>query len=124
MDRTDWSDENARADAYRQMERRCGVLRPDGEGHPCCRAPGHDGPHDFYSKAPREAGQRGQEPPRETLLAGLHAIIRRAPAVEPAYDDWAGDTERAERWGQEQGLYEAARIARRTLAGDPPTSQD
>lgn len=49
---------------------------------------------------------------RRTALEALEDIWRDAPEEEPKYDDWGGDTERAERWGQEHEHWRLARIAR------------
>jgi hypothetical protein len=52
---------------------------------------------------------------RALLVAALLEIIERAPETEPEYEDWGGDTEDAETWGQSAGLWEAAEIARGAL---------
>jgi hypothetical protein len=51
----------------------------------------------------------------EPLASALREIIRRAPDQEPEYQEWGGDTEDAETWGQSAGLWEAAQIARAAL---------
>ena len=43
------------------------------------------------------------------------AVVASAPEVEPEYEDWGGDTERAEVWGGLHGLWEAANALRAAL---------
>jgi hypothetical protein len=61
-----------------------------------------------------EAAAGLEEAPSQ-LVTALREIIRRAPDQEPEYQDWGGDTEDAETWGQSAGLWEAAEIAREAL---------
>lgn len=49
------------------------------------------------------------------LEAALKEIVRDAPETEPVYDDWGGDTERAENWGGAQEHWRCAQIARKAL---------
>jgi hypothetical protein len=50
------------------------------------------------------------------LKVALALIMSDAPTTEPEYDDWGGDTERAETWGGEQEHWRLAQIARDALA--------
>jgi hypothetical protein len=50
------------------------------------------------------------------LRAALGRIAADAPESEPEYDDWGGDTERAETWGGDQEHWRLAQIAREALA--------
>lgn len=54
----------------------------------------------------------------ERLRSALTEIGINAPAEEPEYDDWGGDTERAEQWGMNEAWWVAGGIARRALATD------
>lgn len=49
-------------------------------------------------------------------LDALRKIDAEAPEAPPAYQDWGGDTEQAESWGINAGLYRAATIARKAIA--------
>ncbi len=51
------------------------------------------------------------------MLACLREIVRDAPEMEPEYDSWGGDTERAERWGGDWEHWRLAELARVVLAG-------
>jgi hypothetical protein len=50
--------------------------------------------------------------------AALRQIIRQAPSSQPEYEEWGGDTEKAEGWGQEQGWWQASQVARSGLDDD------
>lgn len=51
----------------------------------------------------------------ERLRKALEEIDQMAPVMEPEYDDWGGDTEAAENYGRESGLWDAGQIARVAL---------
>lgn len=50
------------------------------------------------------------------LVTALREIVARAPNKEPEYGGWVDDTDAAESWGLQAGLWEAAEIARGALA--------
>ena len=50
------------------------------------------------------------------LEDALRKIIKDAPEDEPVYDEWEGDTKKAELWGLAHAAWEAAEIARKALA--------
>ena len=49
------------------------------------------------------------------LEKAAREVIALAPAKEPEYQDWGGDTEGAETWGIATGLWEAAQRLRAAL---------
>lgn len=102
----------------------------------CIREKGHFGPHRFplldgSAFCNREKGHFGAlDTPTDTTSGGerealraenerlrkaLEEIDQMAPIMEPEYDDWGGDTEAAENYGHESGLWDAGQIARAAL---------
>lgn len=53
--------------------------------------------------------------PEGEVREALERIAENGPEHEPEYQDWGGDTGRAEKWGLRMGAWEAARIARKAL---------
>jgi hypothetical protein len=45
----------------------------------------------------------------------LEEIATEGPTEEPAYEDWGGSTEKAEKYGIDLGMWVAAEIARAAL---------
>lgn len=127
MDRNDWDDLNRREAAWERMEAKQSQHTP-GPWRSCPaewwtieanRYASHDEPLATVHIA---AGRKEEAQANARLMVAspaladaLREIIRRAPATEPEYDDWGGDTEDAETWGQSAGLWEAAQIAREAL---------
>ena len=54
------------------------------------------------------------------ILAVLEAVLLGAPPTEPEYQDWGGDTERAENYGAAQEHWRLAQIARAAIAAAEP----
>ena len=50
------------------------------------------------------------------LLRALKKVMQGAPPTEPDYQDWGGDTERAENYGAAQEHWRIAQIARAAIA--------
>lgn len=63
-----------------------------------------------------EAYRKRLQEAAPALLEALEAIADGAVDEEPQYEDWGGDTERAEIWAGDHEHYRCAQIARAAIA--------